>query len=173
MPGGAGHVLAAVDRHVAALVGACADPPDRVEGVRRQRGHRREVLGERLGDRAPVAAPRGGVQPLAPGRQQPVQLLEGPDRRHGDEQVSPDEADGVLHGALLVAGVRVAVAARAAVVGAEQGEQAGLRHLPARHPARLGGVVEHERRRRAPAARRSGERPSHMHSERCDMQARA
>lgn len=35
-------------------------------------------------------------------------------------------------------------------MGTEQGEQAGLRHLPARHPARLGGVVENERRRRAP-----------------------
>lgn len=70
--------LAAVDCHVAALVRPCADPPDRVEGLGRQRGHRREVLGEHLGDRAPVAAPLGRVQPVVPGRQQPVQLAGEP-----------------------------------------------------------------------------------------------
>ena len=123
VPSGPGHVLAAVDRHVAALVGARPHPPDRVEGVRRQRGHRREVLGEHLRDRAPVSAPRRGVESRAAGLEHPVELLERADRWHRDEQVSPDEADGVLHGALLVAGVRVAVAARAPVVGPEQGEQ--------------------------------------------------
>lgn len=150
MPGRPGHVLAAVDRHVASLVGARPHPPDGVEGVRRKRGHRREVLGERLYNRAPVAAEGSRVEPRAAGLEHPVELLERADRGHRDEQVAPDEADGVLHGALLVAGVGIAVAARAPVAGSEQGEQMGLRHLAPRHPARLGGVVENERRRRAP-----------------------
>lgn len=104
--------------------------------------HRTPVLPVQRASPHKCAAPA-----RAAGFGHPVELLERADRGHRDEQVAPDEADGVPHGALLVAGVGVAVAARAPVVGPEQGEQAGLRHLALGHPARLGGVVEHERRR--------------------------
>ena len=144
MPGRPGQVAPAVDRHHAALVGAAPRPAGGVEGGRGQREHRGEVLGERLGGGAAVAGARGGVQPVAALAQQRVQLGERADPGHGHEEVAPEEPHRVLHGALLVAGVGVAVAAPRAVVGAEQREQVRLGHLPADPAPRLGGVVEDE-----------------------------
>ena len=123
MPGGAGQVAAAVHRHHATLVRAALDPADGVEGGRGQGEHGGEVLGERLRGRSAVACARGGVQPIASIPKQRVQLADRADLRDGHEQVSPDEAHGVLDRPLLVARVRVAVAAAHAVVGAEQRER--------------------------------------------------
>ena len=158
MPGGPGHALAAVDRDVAALVGAGAHLPDRVEPDARQRPHRREVLAQRLGGRPAVAAAGGGVDPGAALGQVAVELGHRAERGNRDEQVAAQEAHGVLDRALLVAGVGVAVAALEAVVAPELGEQPRLGYLPAGHPAGLGRVVEHRHARGAvPAAEDLGE----------------
>jgi hypothetical protein len=55
-----------------------------------------------------------------------------------------------LDAIILVAGVGVAVPARASVVHPELGEQPRLRHLAPDHPAGLGGVVQDERGGRPP-----------------------
>ena len=99
---------------------------------------------------------RDGVQPIAALPEQRVQLAERADPGHRREQVAPDEPHGVLDRALLVARVRVAVAAAHAVVGAEQREQVRLRHLAAHAAARLGGVVEHD------LARGAADPPEHL-----------
>ena len=157
MPGGPGHVLAAVDRDVAALVVAGAHPPDRVEPDAGQRPHRREILAQRLGGRPAVAA-AGGVDSGAALGQAAVELGHRAERGNRDEQVAAQEAHGVLDRALLVAGVGVAVAALEAVVASELGERARLGHLPADHPAVLGRVVERRHARgAAPAAEDLGE----------------
>lgn len=150
MPGRPRAVAVPARLDVAALVGARPDPPRGVEGDAGQREHRRQVLRERLRGRPAVAAPRRRVDAVAPGPQQRVELLERRDGRLRDEQVAPQEAHGVLHGALLVARIGVAVAARASVMRPEQREQGRLRHLAAHHAPRLGGVVQHEQRRSAP-----------------------
>ena len=153
MPGGARHVLAPVDPHVAALVRLRAHPPHGVEGDTGQGEHPREVLLQRLRRGPAVAARRGPAQPGAPVGEHRVQLGHRPDRRDGHEQVAPQEPHGVLHRALLVSGVRVAEPRLEAVVPPELREQPGLDHGPAQAPARLGGVVEdHHPRGAAPAA---------------------
>ena len=151
MPGGAGEVEPAVYGHVAAPVALAGQPPHGVEGRGGQRRHRGEVLGHRLRDGPAVAAAgRGvGVDAGAAGREPGVELGERGRLGHRDQQVPPQEAHGVLDGPLLVARVRVAVPARAAVVRAEPREEVRLRDDPAEPSARLGGVVEHERRRGA------------------------
>ena len=150
VPCRARHVAAPVDRHHTALVRAAPRPAHGVERSRGRREHRGEVLGERLRRGPAVARPRCGVQAVAPVAQQRVQLVEGADPGHRHEEVPPQEPHGVLHGALLVARVGVAVAASHAVVGAEQREEVRLGDLPANAPASLRGVVEHELARRAP-----------------------
>lgn len=77
------------------------------------------------------------------------QRLEALGRRHRHHQVAPDEADGVLHTALLMAGIRVAEPRLEPVMRAEQGEQAGLGGRAVRPAmAHAGGVVEHHHPRR-------------------------
>ena len=77
------------------------------------------------------------------------QRLEALGRRHRHHQVAPDEADGVLHAALLMAGIRVAEPRLEPVMRAEQGEQAGLGDRAVRPAmAHAGGVVEHHHPRR-------------------------
>lgn len=77
------------------------------------------------------------------------QRLEALGRRHRHHQVAPDEADGVLHTALLMAGIRVAEPRLEPVMRAEQGEQAGLGDRAVRPAmAHAGGVVEHHHPRR-------------------------
>lgn len=125
-------------------------PPDRVERRAGQRQHAREILRERLRGPPALPVPRSGVDAAAAGREPRVELVQRV--RHGDrdEEVAAQEAHGVLHRPLLVPGVGVAVAALAAVVRPELGEEPRLRDLAERHPAGLGGVVEHEQARRAP-----------------------
>lgn len=98
VPGGPGQVEPAVDGHVAALVGPRRDPPHRVEGRARQRRHRGEVLGHRLGRRAPVAAPGALVDAPAPLGEPGVELGERGRPGHRHQQVPPQEAHGVLDG---------------------------------------------------------------------------
>lgn len=77
------------------------------------------------------------------------QRLEALGRRHRHHQVAPDEADGVLHTALPVAGIRVAEPRLEPVMRAEQGEQAGPGGRAVRPAmAHAGGVVEHHHPRR-------------------------
>ena len=83
-------------------------------------------------------------QRAAPREDPGVELLQAADARHRHHQVAPEEAHRVLDGALLVAGGRVAVGARAAVVSPQGREQRALRHLPPAPAAQLGCVVEHQ-----------------------------
>ena len=159
VPRRAGDVLAAVGLDVAALVRPGPHPPHRVERGAGQRAHLGEVLAQGLRRRAAVAAPRRGVQARAPLRQQGVQLGERPDPGHRHEEVAPQVADRVLHRPLLVARVWVAVPRLDAVVPPEQGEQLGLRHLAADHPARLGRVVQDQHPRGAAPAREDRREP--------------
>lgn len=150
VPGGARAVAVASDLDVAALVRLRLDPPHGVEGDPGQRQHRREVLLKGVRDRPAVAAARDGVHALAPGAQYRVELVQGADGGLRHQEVAPQEPHGVLRRPLLVARVGVAVAARATVVGPEPGEQGRFGDLAAHHAPRLGGVVQHEQRGRAP-----------------------
>ena len=152
MPGRPGHVLAARRRDVAPLVGLGRHPPHRVEGDAGQRAHLGEVVGEGLGRRPAVAGARGGVEPGAPRGEVAVELLHRPEGRDRNQEVAPQEPHGVLDGALLVAGVGVAVPGLEAVVGPELRERPRLGDLAADHPARLGGVVEDHHPGGAPPA---------------------
>lgn len=159
VPGGPGDVLAPVGLDVAALVGAGGDPPHRVELHAGKGAHGGEVLPVGLPVRPAVAAARRRVGPRAPLGEERVELGERAERRHGDEEVAPEEPHGVLDGALLVSRIGVAVPALEAVVGSELREQPRFRDLAAYHPARLGGVVEHHRRRGAAPAAEDLEQP--------------
>ena len=149
VPGGPGDVLAPVGLDVAALVGPGRDPPHGVELHAGKGPHGGEVLAVRLSVRPSSAAARPRVYPRAALGEERVELGKRAERRHGDEEVAPEKPHRVLDRALLVARVRVAVAALEAVVGPELREQPRLGDLAAHHPARLGGVVEHHRRGRA------------------------
>jgi hypothetical protein len=120
------------------------------KGDARQGQHPGEVLAERLRRGRPGPAPRAGVDPLAAGPEPLVELVDRGGLGHGDEQVPAEEPHGVLDGALLVAGVRVAEADLAAVVGPEVREQLGLGDDAAEHAPGLRGVVEHEDARGPP-----------------------
>ena len=158
MPGGPGDVLAPVSLDVAALVGAGGDPPHRAEPRAGKGAHGGEILPIGLSVRPAVEAARRRVDPRASPGEERVELGECAERRHGDEEVAPEEPHGVLDGALLVSQIGVAVSALEAVVGSELREQPRFRDLTARHPARLGGVVErHRRRGAAPAAEDLGQ----------------
>lgn len=148
VPGGPGAAEVAARRRVAALAGPGRHPPDRVERDARQRHHGRQVLGERLGHGPAVPASRRRVDPLAAQAQHRVELRQRGGGRRRDEQVAAQEPDGVLRGALPVAGIGAAAAALAAAMGPEPREQRGLGHLAAHHPARLGGAVQDDGRRR-------------------------
>lgn len=152
VPGRPGHVLAARRRDVAQLVGLGRHPPHRVEGDAGQRAHLDEIVGEGLGRRSAVAGARGGVEPGAPRGEVAVELLHRPEGRDRNQEVAPQEPHGVLDGALLVAGVGVAVPGLEAVAGPELREQPRLGDLAADHPARLGGVVEDHHPGGAPPA---------------------
>lgn len=150
MPCGPRHVAAPVHLHGAVLVRPGRDPPHGVERDAGQGQHAREVLGERLGRRDAVAVGRDGVGPVAAGAKGGVELARRRDAGLGHQEVAPQGPDRVPDRALLVAGVGVAVPARAPVVHPELGEQPGLRHLAADHPAGFGRVVQHERGRHPP-----------------------
>ena len=109
--------------------------------------------------RPAVAAACRRVDPRASLGEERVELGERAERRHGDEEVAPEEPHGVLDGALLVSRIGVAVPALEAVVGSELREQPRFRDLAAHHPARLGGVIEHHRRRGAAPAAEDLEQP--------------
>lgn len=134
-------------------------PPHRVELHAGKGAHGGEVLPVGLPVRPAVAAARRRVDPRAPLGEERVELGERAERRHGDEEVAPEEPHGVLDGALLVSRIGVAVPALEAVVGSELREQPRFRDLAAYHPARLGGVVEHHRRRGAAPAAEDLEQP--------------
>lgn len=159
MPGGPGDELAPVGLDVAAPVGAGGDPPHRVELHAGKGAHGGEVLPVDLPVRPAVAAARRRVDPRASLGEERVELGERAERRHGDEEVAPEEPHGVLDGALLVSRIGVAVPALEAVVGPELREQPRFRDLAAYHPARLGGVVEHHRSRGAAPAAEDLEQP--------------
>ena len=129
VPGGPGDVLAPVGLDVAALVGAGGDPPHRVELHAGKGAHGGEVLPVGLPVRPAVAAARRRVDPRAPLGEERVELGERAERRHGDEEVAPEEPHGVLDGALLVSRIGVAVPALEAVVGSELREQPRFRDL--------------------------------------------
>jgi hypothetical protein len=150
MPGGSRAVQVAVDAHVAALVGLRLAPSHGVEGDAGELEHACQVLLERLRGGTPVPVGGLGVQPVAAVPEHPAGLLQRACLGHGHEEVAPQEPDGVLHRALLVPRIGVAVAALAAVVGPELGEEPRLCDLAEGHPPRLGGVVEDEHARRAP-----------------------
>ena len=159
VPGGPGDVLAPVGLDVTALVGAGGCPPRRVELHAGKGAHGGEVLPAGLSVRPAVAAARRRVDPRASLGEERVELGERAERRHGDEEVAPEEPHGVLDGTLPVSRIGVAVPALEAVVGSELREQPRFRDLAAHHPARLGGVVEHHRRRGAAPAAEDLEQP--------------
>ena len=159
VPGGPGDVLAPVGLDVTALVGAGGCPPRRVELHAGKGAHGGEVLPAGLSVRPAVAAARRRVDPRASLGEERVELEERAERRHGDEEVAPEEPHGVLDGTLPVSRIGVAVPTLEAVVGSELREQPRFRDLAAHHPARLGGVVEHHRRRGAAPAAEDLEQP--------------
>lgn len=159
VPGGPGDALVPAGLDVAALVGAGGDPPHRVESRAGRGAHGGEVLPVGLPVRPAVAAARRRVDPRAPLGEERVELGERAERRHGDEEVAPEEPHGVLDGALLVSRIGAAVPALEAAAGPELREQPRFRDLAAHHPARLCGVVEHHRRRGAAPAAEDLEQP--------------
>lgn len=159
VPGGPGDALVPAGLDVAALVGAGGDPPHRVESRAGRGAHGGEVLPVGLPVRPAVAAARRRVGPRAPLGEERVELGERAERRHGDEEVAPEEPHGVLDGALLVSRIGVAIPALEAAAGPELREQPRFRDLAAHHPARLRGVVEHHRRRGAAPAAEDLEQP--------------
>lgn len=139
-----GQIPVRVDDDGACLVGLHAPPVARVETDAGQGQHvvllRPEQIPHRnavpvmvrSGDAFARVEPHAGQRPEALGR------------RHRHHQVAPDEADCVLHAALLMAGTRVAEPGLEPVARAEQGEQAGLGDRAVGVAvARAGGVVEH------------------------------
>ncbi len=119
--------------------------------------------------RPAVAAARRRVDPRAPLGEERVEPGERAERRHGDEEVARRNPPRVLDGALLVSRSGLRCPALEAVVGSELREQPRFRDLAAHHPARLGGVVEHHRRRGAAPAAEDLEQPGAQHSDLCDM----
>ena len=139
-----GRIPVRVDRGGAGLVGFHAPPVARVEPHAGQWKHVVLLRLEQFDHRniMPVVIRSGDafarVEPHA------RQRLEAPGRRHRHHQVAPREADGVLHAALLMAGIRVAEPGPEPVMRAEQGEQAGPGGRAVRPAmAHAGGVVEH------------------------------
>lgn len=117
--------MSAVEARVAVLVGLGRDYLRDAEGLRRQVGHGHAVLHEQLALGLPfeVMVLAGAIQ--APAEDPLVVGGQAVDAGNGDEQVAPDGPDGILHGALLVAGVGVAEGEVEPVVGGEARERVG------------------------------------------------
>ncbi len=143
--------MSAVEARVAVLVGLGRDYLRDAEGLRRQVGHGHAVLHEQLALGLPfeVMVLAGAIQ--APAEDPLVVGGQAVDAGNGDEQVAPDGPDGILHGALLVAGVGVAEGEVEPVVGGEARERVGGADNLADPSADARGVVKHQPGGHAPA----------------------
>lgn len=143
-PSRAGQIPVRVDDDGAGLVGLHAPPVTRVEPDAGQGQHVVLLRLEQFDHRnaMPVVIRSGDAFALV--KPHARQRLEALGRRHRHHQVAPDEADRVLHAALLMAGIRVAEPGSEPVMRAEQGEQTGPGgRAVGVAVAHAGGVVEH------------------------------
>lgn len=139
-----GQIPVRVDRDGAGLVGFHAPPVARVEPHAGQWKHVVLLRLEQFDHRNIMPAVVRSGDAFALVKPHARQRLEALGRRHRHHQIAPDEADRVLHTALLMAGIRVAEPRLEPVMRAEQGEQTGPGgRAVGVAVAHAGGVAEH------------------------------